>query len=53
MTRRDCRNAYPFHYGPGSLHNVRAGIPCCLPRRPLPRRTMARRVADALRRLFA
>lgn len=51
MSRQDLRSTYPFH-APGALHNVRAGVTCCKPRK-LPRRSLVRRLLDAVRRMFA
>lgn len=47
MNRQAIRNTYPFH-----AHNPRSTITCCLPRKPLPRRSWLQKVRDEFARLF-
>lgn len=47
VTRQALRTTYPFH-----AHNPRGNVRCCLPRKPLPRRSLLRRIRDEFARLL-
>ncbi|HWU70769.1 MAG TPA: hypothetical protein VN017_05390 [Pseudoxanthomonas sp.] len=47
MTRQALRTTYPFH-----AHNPRGNVRCCLPRKPLPRRSLLQRIRDEFARLL-